>query len=173
MSTVPACTSAAEALAQLCAAIGYLAAADATALPAGTRARCLRALEQVTSIGAAARTSILAAFTVGQDHGADGDYSPGPGSSTAPASPASPGAPPPATPRGSAGPRPTPRVLEALAAGEMPESVARTVCDWTGRLLADCIDAADKILVTAARAGVDLPGLARLAAEICARGAAR
>ena len=40
-------------------AMGYLAAADATAMAAETQAQCLQALEQVNSIGTAARASIL------------------------------------------------------------------------------------------------------------------
>ena len=62
-----------------------------------------------------------------------------------------------------------PRVAEALAAGEMSESYARTICQWTDKLPEDCRDAADAILAAAARAGVDLRDLAELAAEIYAR----
>ncbi len=62
-----------------------------------------------------------------------------------------------------------PRVAGALAAGEVSESYARTICQWTGKLPGDCRDAADAILAGAARAGVDLRDLAELAAEICAR----
>ena len=49
------------------------------------------------------------------------------------------------------------------------ESVARTICAWTDRLPRDCREAADAILVAAARAGMDLRDLAGLAAEIYAR----
>ena len=56
--------------------MGYLAAADATAMAAETQAQCLQALEQVNSMGTAARASILAAFTSGQGYSADADYSP-------------------------------------------------------------------------------------------------
>ena len=58
------------------AGLGYLAAADATAMAAETQARCLRMLEQADAIGTAARASILAAFTAGQGYSADADYSP-------------------------------------------------------------------------------------------------
>ena len=68
--------SAAEALGMLRSAMGYLAAADATAMAAETQAQCLQALEQVNSMGTAARASILAAFTSGQGYSADADYSP-------------------------------------------------------------------------------------------------
>ena len=57
-------------------AMGYLAAADATAMAAETQAQCLQALEQINSMGTAARASILAAFTSGQGYSADADYSP-------------------------------------------------------------------------------------------------
>ena len=76
MSSVAPPSSAAEALGMLKAAMGYLAAADATAMAAGTQAQCLRALEQVNSMGTAARSSILAAFTAAQGYTADADYSP-------------------------------------------------------------------------------------------------
>ena len=59
--------------------------------------------------------------------------------------------------------------MAALAAAEIPESVARTICDWTGMLPEDCRDAADSILVAAAVSGASLADLARLAAEIYAR----
>ena len=68
--TVPPPASAAQALGMLQSAMGYLAAADATAMAAQTQARCLRVLEQVSSAGTAARTSILAAFTSGQGYSA-------------------------------------------------------------------------------------------------------
>ena len=58
--------SAAEALGMLRSAMGYLAAADATALAAETQAQCLLALEQLDATETAARASMLAAFTAGQ-----------------------------------------------------------------------------------------------------------
>ena len=58
------------------AGLGYLAAADATAMAAETQARCLQMLEQATAMGTAARASILAAFTSAQGYSADADYSP-------------------------------------------------------------------------------------------------
>src|SRR5438105_1855205 len=131
MSTAPACASATEALAQLRAAIGYLAAADATAMPAGTRARCLRTLEQVTSVGTAARTSILAAFTAARDHGADGDYSPRSWLIHRTGITKGAAAGYTAWVRRAAA---HPRVFEVLAAGDLPESAARTVCAWTDKL---------------------------------------
>src|SRR5216683_7209984 len=62
-----------------------------------------------------------------------------------------------------------PKIAQALAAGQMSESVARTICQWTGKLPEDCRDAADEILIAAATAGVDLRDLAELAGEIYQR----
>ena len=62
-----------------------------------------------------------------------------------------------------------PQIAQALAEGEISESFARTVCQWSDKLPADCRDAADTILVGAARAGMDLRGLAELAGEMHAR----
>jgi len=58
---------------------------------------------------------------------------------------------------------------QALAEGEISESFASTVCQWTDKLPENCRDAADTILVGAARAGMDLRGLAELAGEMAAR----
>ena len=55
---------------------GYLAAADATAMTAEEQARCLRVLERATSVGTAARTSVLGTSGSGQGYSADADYSP-------------------------------------------------------------------------------------------------
>src|SRR4029078_7011239 len=76
MSSVVSSASADEALEMLTAAMGYLAAADATAMTAEEQARCLRGLERATSTGNAARTAVLGAFAHGQGYSADADYSP-------------------------------------------------------------------------------------------------
>ena len=158
--------SAKEALGMLRSAMGYLSAADATAMAAGTQAQCLQVLEQVTSMGTAARASILAAFTSGQGYAADADYSPRAwlihktritkGAAVGHTAWAR---------RAVA----HPQVVAALAAGELSESFGRMICCWTGRLPQDCRAAADAILVRAAGAGMDLAGLAGLAAEIYER----
>jgi hypothetical protein len=60
-----------------------------------------------------------------------------------------------------------PMLRDALAAGELSQSWARQIAAWNDRLPADEVDAADKILLDAARAGLDLhPDLARLAQAI-------
>ena len=123
--------SAAEALEMLMAAMRYLAAADATAMAAGKQARCLRVLEQATAVGTAARTSVLSAFSAGQGYSADADYSPrawlihktGVTRATAVAYTAW-------TRRAAE----HPRVVAALATGELSESYGRTICQWTGKL---------------------------------------
>jgi hypothetical protein len=158
--------SADEALEMLRSAMGYLAAADATAMAAEEQARCLRVMEQVTAVATAARTSVLSAFTAGQGYSADADYSPrawlihktGVTKTAAVAYTAW-------TRRAAA----HPQVFAALAAWELSESAARTICGWTDKLPEDCRPAADAILLSAARAGMDLRELAGLAAEMYER----
>jgi len=75
MSDVMSPTSTDQALEMLTAALGYLAAADATAMTAEEQARCLKVLERATAIGTAARTSMLGAFTSGRGYSADAQYS--------------------------------------------------------------------------------------------------
>ena len=62
-----------------------------------------------------------------------------------------------------------PEVAAVLAAGEMSESFARTICTWTGKLPEDCRADADGILLGAAGTGMGLADLAGLAGEIYAR----
>ena len=164
MGTAPA--SASEAMDMVHAGLGYLAAADATAMAAETQARCLQMLERANSAGTAARAAILAAFTSGQGYSADADYSPRAwlinrtrvtkGAAVAYT----------AWVRRAAA---HPLIAQALAEGEMSESFARTICTWTGKLPEDCREAADEILLLAAKSGADLRDLAGLAGEIYAR----
>ena len=160
----PASTS--EALAMLTSAMRYLAAADPTQLTASEQARCLQRLEQADAIEVAARANVLGAFTAGQGYCQDADYSPRSwlihrtrvtkGAATGHT----------AWVRRA---RAHPRILAALADGEMTESCARTLCGWTDRLPGQCRDTADEILSGAARKGMDLRDLAALAAEIQSR----
>ena len=166
MGTAPAFASVAEATDMARAALGYLAAADATALAAAELAEGLQALEQTDAISTAARASFLSAFSVGQGYSADADYSPrawlihktriSKGAAVAHTAWAK---------RAAA----HPRVVAALAAGELSESYGRTICQWTDKLPGDCRPAADAILLAAAEAGMDLRDLAGLAAEIYER----
>ena len=166
VASIPAFSSTAEATAMVRAGLRFLADADATAMAAAEQARCLQVLEQVNSMGTAARTSILAAFTSGQGYSADADYSPRAwlihktrvtkGTAVGYT----------AWVRRAAG---HPQVAAAMTAGEMSESMARTICQWTEKFPEDCRLAADAILVTAARVGMDLRDLAALAAELYER----
>ena len=167
MQTIPAPSSVAEALAMLRAGMSYLAAADPTALAAQTQAECLETLEQLDAVETAARARILAAFTAGQGYSADADYSPT--SWLIHRTRITKGAA-----RGHLGwSRRTlthPQVVAALAEGiPLTESMARTICQWTDKLPADCRETADNILVAAARAGARKEDLAALVAEIYAR----
>ena len=166
VSAVPPPATTTEALGMLRAAMGYLTTADAAQMAASEQAGCLQVLEQVTAMGTAARTSILAAFTSAQGYCADADYSPrawlinktritkGAAVSYT------------AWVRRAAA---HPLVAQVLAAGELSESYARTICTWTDKLPEDCRSDADAILAGAAGAGMDLRDLAALAAEIYAR----
>jgi hypothetical protein len=75
MGTAPDFASVGEAMEMARAALGYLAAVDATQLAAETQAECLRGLERTDAIATAARASFLSAFTAGKGYSADADYS--------------------------------------------------------------------------------------------------
>jgi hypothetical protein len=62
VSTVTVPVNASEALEMVRAAMGFLAAADATAMPAAVQAQCLQGLEEIDSVEAVARASVLRAF---------------------------------------------------------------------------------------------------------------
>jgi hypothetical protein len=68
MGTPPVFASVSEAIDMARAALGYLAAADASALAAAEQAECLRGLEQTDAISTAVRASFLSAFTAGQGY---------------------------------------------------------------------------------------------------------
>ena len=170
--TVPA--TAAEALAMLESAAGlqecalaFLAAQDAAGLPGQVVADQLRALERHDAIEAAARARLLVVFDAQDGHLADGQRS---------------------TrawlvhslrvTRGRAGEylavqalARSHRVLHAaLAEGwVLTESEALQLARWTRALPGQYRAEAEEILVAAARAGVDLRGLAAICAEIRAR----
>jgi hypothetical protein len=166
MGTAPAFASVSEAIDMARAALGYLAAADATALAAAEQAECLRGLEQTDAISTAVRASFLCAFTAGQGYAADADYSPRAWLMHKTG-----------ITRGAAACHIAwakravshPQVVAALAAGEPSESYGRTICAWTDKLPEGCRPAADAILLSAAKAGMDLRDLAGLAAEIYER----
>jgi hypothetical protein len=149
-----------EALAMLRSAMGYLAAADATAMAAATQAQCLRALEQLHAIETAARASLLGALASGQSQAAASGFSPRAwliretgitaGAATGHA----------AWVRRAAA---HPQVTQALAEGHLlSEPVARTICSWTDKLPGDCRLAADAILIVAVKTGANLDDLAEV-----------
>ena len=166
MGTAPAFASVSEALDMVQAGLSYLAAADAAQLPPATQAECLRRLERSDAIATAARAFILAGFTAGQGYADDADYSAVAwlihqtritrGAAVGHAA--------------WAGRVAThPRVLAALAAGQVTESVGRLICLWTGKLPEKYRDDADEVLIAAAAAGLGLEDLAALFAEMYQR----
>ena len=166
MGTIPSPANMDEAAEAVQAGLGYLASLDPTQLPACAQARLLQLLEQAHALETAARAQGLRAFTTGQGYHEDACYGAKSwlinhlGVTKAAATAYLVWA-------RRAGAHP--QVIAALAASDISESVARTICDWTGKLPEDCQDAADAILVAAARSGASLADLARLAAEIYAR----
>ncbi|HEY6296662.1 MAG TPA: DUF222 domain-containing protein, partial [Streptosporangiaceae bacterium] len=166
MGTGPEFASQAEAAEAVRAGLGYLAAIDPVQLPARALAELLQLLEQAHALETAARAQGLGAFTAAQGYHEDACYGAKSwlinhlGVTKAAA-----------TAYLVWGRRADthPRVVAALAAEDISESVARTICDWTSKLPPDCQDSADAILVAAALSGASLADLARLAAEIYAR----
>ena len=162
----PAPADAREALDMVRAGLGYLTAADPARLPAVTQAECLRELEQHDAMATAARAGFLAAFTAGQGHAGDGDYSAvswlihRTGITRG------------AAVGHTAWARRTgrhPRAVAALAAGQVSEPVGRLICLWTGKLPEQHRDDADEVLIAAAAAGLSLEELAALFGQMYER----
>jgi hypothetical protein len=166
MNPVPAFPGVADAMAAVQAGLRFVADADATRMSAQAQAEALQMMERANAIVTAARASVLSAFTSGQGYSADADYSPRAWlihktrvtkvvavAHTAWAK------------------RMVthPRVVTALAAEDLSESYGRAICQWTDKLPEDCRPAADAILLSAAKAGMDLRDLAGLAAEMYER----
>ena len=166
MGASPAFASVGEAMNMARAALGYLATVDAAQLAAETQAGCLRDLERTDAISTAARASFLSAFSAGKGYSADADYS--------------------ATAwlmhrtgitRGAAASHTAwgkrfgthPKVVAALAAGDLSESYGRTICQWTDKLPEKYRDQSDELLVAAAAEGLGLADLSALFAEMYER----
>src|SRR6185437_5058752 len=166
MDSVPVFASASEALDMVYAGLRFVADADAAEMAAEEQAGCLQRLERVTSVTAAARSSVLGAFTAGKGYSADADYSPRAwlihktGITRAAAVSYT------AWARRAVA---HPQVFAVLAAGDVSESFARTVCVWTDKLPLASRDKADAILMAAAVSGLGLRDLAVLASEMLAR----
>jgi hypothetical protein len=166
VGATPAFASVSEAIEMARAALGYLAAADAAQLAAETEAECLQGLERTDAIATAARASFLSAFTTGKGYSADADYSArawlmhrtgitrgAAASHTAWANRAG----------------THPQVVAALAAGDLSESYARAICQWTDKLPEKFREESDELLVAAAAAGLGLADLSALFAEMYER----
>src|SRR5690348_6173065 len=163
-TTAPA--NAREALDMIRAGLGYLAAVDAAQLPVVAQAECLRELEQDAAAVTAAQAWFLAAFTAGQGPAGDGD------SSAVSWLIHRTGITRGAAVGHSAWAKRTaahPKVLAALAAGTVSESIGRLICLWTGKLPPEHRDAADEQLLAAFAGGLGLADLAGLFAEMYVR----
>jgi len=166
MNPVPAFPSVADAMAAVQAGLRFVAAADATRMSAQAQAEALQMMERANAIVTAARASVLSAFTSGQGYSADADYSPRAWliHKTRVTKVVA------VTHTAWARRMVThPRVVAALAAEDLSESYGRAICQWTDKLPEDCRPAADAILLSAAKAGMDLRDLAGLAAEMYER----
>jgi Domain of unknown function (DUF222) len=155
-----------DALGMLDRALGYLATADTAALPTSVQADALLALAKVEAKHTAARSRVLAAFATRGGYEEDGHRSARSwlrwrAKVTRGAAAGAIGW----VRRLSA----HPLIGEALAAGELSESWARQICEWTDRLPQAQRGDADEILAGAACGGADLSGLAGLAQEMYER----
>src|ERR1700724_2379914 len=160
----PSCAR--EALDMVRAGLGYLAAADAAEFPAATQAGCLRELEQADAVATAARAWFLSSFAAGRGYSGDGEYSAvswlihRTGITRGAAVGHSAWAKRGATHL---------RVLAALAAGTVSESVGRVICLWTDKLPGEHRDQGDEQLLAAFAGGLGLADLASLFAEMYVR----
>ena len=144
----------------------YLAAADPAALPTQTQAECLRGLERTGAITTAVRASFLTAFTVGKGYSADADYSARAWLMHKTGITRGAAAAHTAWARRAAA---HPRVVAALAAEDLSESYGRAICQWTDKLPEKYREDSDELLLAAAAAGLGLPDLAALFAEMYER----
>jgi len=155
--------TAAEAMAMAQAGLGWLAAADAGSLTAAEQADCLLSLERAESMHTAARSRVLSAFNAQGGYEDDGHGSAKTwlkwrariteGAAT-----------------GAMGwmrqLADHPAVCDAMASGEISESWARRLCEWTDALPEDRRADGDVILLGAATGGAELADLGRLADEL-------
>src|SRR5271165_4179799 len=159
-------SSTGQALAMVRAGLGYLAGCDAGSLGTAAQAEALAGLEHAEAQHTAARAKILAVFTAQQGYEADGYY--GAASWLRAITRVTKGAAAAATgwARRLAG---HPVIAAALAAGQIPTSLARLICDWTGQLPEDLRADGDGILLAAVVGGAAQHDLARLGREMLDR----
>src|ERR1700683_1250021 len=151
------------------AGLGWLATTDVASLTTIEQADCLRGLERAASMHIAARSRVLSAFSAqaGYEDDAQGSARTWLKWQTRITGGAAYGAL--AWMHRLAGHR---AVGDALGAGEISESWARQICDWTDKLPEDVRGDADVFLLGAAAGGAELRDLGKLAEEIqrqCAR----
>ena len=163
-TTEPAApASTGQALAMVRAGLGYLAGCDAASLGTAAQAAALTGLEAAEAQHTAARARILAAFTGQHGYEADGQYGAAAWLRAITR-----------ITRGAAGAATGwarrlaahPVIAAALAAGQLPVSLARLICDATDQLPEDLRADADGILLAAVLGGADQHDLARLAREM-------
>ena len=155
-----------QALAMVRAGLGYLASCDAASLGTAAQAAALTGLEAAEAQHTAARAKILSAFTAQHGYEADGQY----GAAAwlraiTRITRAAAGAAAGWARRLAA----HPVIAAALAAGQVPVSLARLICDRTDQLPDDLRADADGILLAAVLGGADQHDLARLAREMLER----
>ena len=148
------------------AGLGYLAGCDAASLGTAVQAAALTGLEAAEAQHTAARAKILSAFTGQHGYEADGQY--GAAAWLRAITRVTRGAAAAATgwARRLGG---HPVVAAALAAGQLPVSLARLICDGTDQLPEELRADADGILLAAVLGGADQHDLARLAREMLER----
>ena len=158
--------SADEAMDCVRAGLGYLAQADAAALPAVTQARLLREYERAQSRRTAGRAKVLTGVHRPGRLRRDGHGGPHPWLAWQTR----------VTARAASGTigwmrrlGAHPRVAAALASGAISESYARKVCDWSDLLPFAYRDGADEYLVDPAADGLDLDFLSQMAEQMYSR----
>ena len=119
-------SSAAQALAMLRASLGYLAGCDAAELGTSVQAEALIGLERAEAQHTAARARMLAAFSAQQGHHADGQY--GPAAWLRAFTRITNGAAAAAV-KWARRVAAHPVIAEALAAGQLSASWAKTICE--------------------------------------------
>jgi Domain of unknown function (DUF222) len=152
-----------DAVAMVRSGLAFLATADPASLATAVQADCLRELEQAEAMHTAARASMLSAFAARRGfeddgHGSAKTWLRWQTSITSGAA---------ATAMGWARRLSDhPAIGRALACGEVSQSWARQVCDWTDLLPEARRGDADAILLAAAAGGAELADLAGLAEEM-------